>query len=185
MVVIRLARTGRKKLALFRIVAADKRKAATGKFIEVLGRYNPHTKELVIDKKKIIEWMGKGAQPSNRVLVLLKKEGLKLPNWASIKTFDKPKKLKEKDSGKEENTSSKPDEKKKAQADDSSSKPEESKEEKQERVAMVATEESDKDETKAEEVKDEIETPAEAKKEKADKENSEAIAENSTQKKSD
>ena len=58
MLVIRLARGGRKKYPVYRIVAAEKRRAATGKFVAVLGHYNPHTKDLVIKKdelKKFIE----------------------------------------------------------------------------------------------------------------------------------
>lgn len=93
MLVIRLARVGRKKYPVYRIVAADKRRAATSKFVAVLGNYNPHTKELVIKKEQLIDFVNKGAQPSNRVLQLMQQEKMELPKWASIKTRNrKPKK---------------------------------------------------------------------------------------------
>lgn len=84
MLVIRLARTGRKKSAAYRVVAAEKSRAATGKFVEVLGHYNPHTKELVLDKERIATRVSQGAQPSNTVLRLMVREGIELPKWAKI-----------------------------------------------------------------------------------------------------
>lgn len=93
MLVIRLARGGRKKYPVYRIVAADKRRAASGKFVAVLGHYNPHTKELVIKKDELQGFIGNGAQPSNAVLKLMKQDKIDLPAWAEIKTRDrKPKK---------------------------------------------------------------------------------------------
>ena len=93
MLVIRLARGGRNKYATYRIVAAEKRFAPTGKYVEVLGRYNPHTKELVLDKEGIQKRVGQGAQPSNSVLKLMQREGMELPKWAKVATKDrKPKK---------------------------------------------------------------------------------------------
>ena len=59
MVVIRLARGGRVKQAIYRIVAADKRRSATSKFLDVLGTYNPHTKELKLDKELTEKWSQK------------------------------------------------------------------------------------------------------------------------------
>ncbi len=84
MLVIRLARHGRNKYPVYRIVAADKRRAATSKYVANLGNYNPHTKEIVLDKEKIEMYLGNGAQASDRVLRLLKAEGVKLPSWANI-----------------------------------------------------------------------------------------------------
>lgn len=93
MLVIRLARGGRKKYPVYRIVAADSRRAATGKFVAVLGHYNPHTKDLVIKKDELKQFVDNGAQPSNAVLKLMKQEKVALPKWAEIKTRDrKPKK---------------------------------------------------------------------------------------------
>ena len=86
MQVIRLDRVGRNKYPVYRIVAADKRRAVTGKFISVLGTYNPHTKELIIKKEELSEAINNGAQPSNAVLKLMQKDGIELPKWATIKT---------------------------------------------------------------------------------------------------
>jgi len=89
MVVIRLARHGRHKYPTYRIVAADKRRAATSKFLAILGTYNPHTKEITLKKDEIAAYMKNGAQASDRVLRLLKNEGVELPEWA--KTHDRNK----------------------------------------------------------------------------------------------
>lgn len=92
MVVIRLARGGRVKQAIYRIVAADKRRSATSKFLDVLGTYNPHTKEIKLNKELTEKYLSNGAQPSDRVLRLLQSEGIKTPEWA--KTHDRFKKSK-------------------------------------------------------------------------------------------
>ncbi len=86
MLVIRLARTGRTKYPTYRIVAAESARAATGKFVEVLGHYNPHTKELVINRESAEQRMSQGAQPSNTVIKLFMREKIDLPAWASLKT---------------------------------------------------------------------------------------------------
>ena len=92
MLVIRLARGGRTKYPVYRIVAAESSRAATGKFVEVLGHYNPHTKELVIKKEETIKRLSHGAQPSNSVIKLLQQEKLELPSWVKLKTKNrKPK----------------------------------------------------------------------------------------------
>ncbi len=84
MLVIRLARGGRKKYPVYRIVAADKRRAATGKSVAVLGTYNPHTKELSFKKDDLAKYIANGAQPSEAVLRLMRKDGIELPKWAVI-----------------------------------------------------------------------------------------------------
>lgn len=93
MLVIRLARGGRKKYPVYRIVAADSRRAATGKFVAVLGNYNPHTKELKFQKEDLAKYIANGAQPSEAVLRLMRKDGIELPKWAVlIDKHRKPKK---------------------------------------------------------------------------------------------
>ncbi len=93
MVVLRLTRTGKKKQAFYRIVAADSRRFVNSKFIEILGWYNPKTKEISLKQDRIAEWLGKGAQPSNTVAKLLKTSGVKLPEWVVItEKVSKPKK---------------------------------------------------------------------------------------------
>ncbi len=86
MLVIRLARTGRTKYPTYRIVAAESARAATGKFVQMMGHYNPHTKELVIDRESIEKRLSQGAQPSNSVVKLLMREKVALPAWVSLKT---------------------------------------------------------------------------------------------------
>ena len=99
MVVIRLTRVGKKKQAHYRIVVADSQRAVQGKFISILGWYNPHTKELEVKKDELKSWLDKGAQPSNTLAKLLKKEGVKLPKW--VKIVEKKKAPKKKEEPKE------------------------------------------------------------------------------------
>ena len=63
---IRLKRTGSRNQPSYRIVVADSRKPRDGRFVEQIGHYNPRLDppEVVIDKEKAIEWIQKGAQPS-------------------------------------------------------------------------------------------------------------------------
>lgn len=75
---IRLTRMGAKKRPFYRVVVADSRFPRDGRFIEILGHYNPITEpvELVVDKEKALEWLAKGAQPSDTVKRLLKAAGV-------------------------------------------------------------------------------------------------------------
>lgn len=97
MLVIRLSRVGRKKTALYRLVAADKRRAATGKVVARLGHYNPHTKEAVINKEAVEDYLSKGAQPSSTAVKLLKAQKVKLPKWAEANLIVKKKQPKKKE----------------------------------------------------------------------------------------
>lgn len=77
MVVIRLARCGSTHRPKYRIAVADNRRSATGKYIEIVGNYNPFPKgkdvPLILDMPKIKDWISKGAQPTKRVQSLIKK----------------------------------------------------------------------------------------------------------------
>jgi small subunit ribosomal protein S16 len=75
---IRLARVGSKKNPVYRVVVADSRSPRDGKFIEIVGRYNPQTDPSTIDldEAKLKDWISKGAQPSQSVQRLLKAKGL-------------------------------------------------------------------------------------------------------------
>lgn len=85
MLVIRMQRTGRKGHAQFRVVVQDSRRTPTsGKIVAALGHYNPHTKETSLNKEKASHYLQHGAQPSDRVIRLLKSEGVKLPKWVSL-----------------------------------------------------------------------------------------------------
>ena len=71
---LRLTRVGSKKNPIYRVVAADSRSPRDGKFIEIVGRYNPqHDPSLIeFDEEKVKDWLGKGALPSEAVSKLLK-----------------------------------------------------------------------------------------------------------------
>ncbi|MBS4030970.1 MAG: 30S ribosomal protein S16 [Clostridiales bacterium] len=75
---IRLKRVGAKKRPFYRIVVADSRSPRDGAFIEEIGYYNPTTDPttLKIDGEKAVEWIQKGAQPSDRVKSLMVKAGI-------------------------------------------------------------------------------------------------------------
>jgi len=74
MVAIRLARHGAKKSPFYRIVATDSRNPRDGRFIEILGHYNPVSKDKqrVVKGERIQHWIDQGAQPSPTVARLLK-----------------------------------------------------------------------------------------------------------------
>jgi len=75
---IRLARVGSKKNPIFRVVVADSRSPRDGKFIEIVGRYNPQTQPstIEIDEAKVKDWISKGAQPTDSVRRLMKAQGI-------------------------------------------------------------------------------------------------------------
>ena len=75
---IRLRRTGAKKQPSYRLVVADSQSPRDGRFIEILGHFNPRRTpvELVLDEEKIKRWLGHGAQPSDSVARLLAEKGL-------------------------------------------------------------------------------------------------------------
>ena len=79
-VVIRLMRAGAKKRPFFRMVAADSRRQRDGRFLEILGHYNPLSQpyELVVHKDRVVSWISKGAQPSEQAASLLRSLGIPL-----------------------------------------------------------------------------------------------------------
>ena len=95
LVVIRLTRVGKKKQAHYRIVVAESKRAVQGKFISILGWYNPHTKELQVKKDELKAWFDKGAMPSNTLAKLLKAQKIELPKWVKIVEKKKAPKKKE------------------------------------------------------------------------------------------
>lgn len=87
MLSIRMQRTGRKGNAQFRVVVQDSRQTPTsGRVIANLGFYNPHTKESKINTEKADFYLSNGAQPTDRVTQLFKKEGVKIPSWVTLAT---------------------------------------------------------------------------------------------------
>lgn len=77
MVVIRLARFGTKHLPRYRVTVADQKYAATGRFIEIVGHYNPKPlgkdAAIQLEMDKINTWIKKGAQPTDRVRTLIRR----------------------------------------------------------------------------------------------------------------
>jgi small subunit ribosomal protein S16 len=75
---IRLARVGKKKQPTYRVVVADARAPRDGRYVEIVGTYNPRTEPttFVIDEDKVKSWLSKGAQPTMIMHKLLAKQGL-------------------------------------------------------------------------------------------------------------
>ena len=78
MVKLRSQRFGSKKKPFYRIVATDSRNPRDGRFIEVVGTYNPLTNPATVkvDEEKVIKWLNNGAKPTDTVKSLLTREGL-------------------------------------------------------------------------------------------------------------
>jgi len=92
MLKIRLTRTGKKKQPSYRIVVAEHTAPIQGKFIAIVGNYNPFSKKVVLNKEEIEKWMNNGAKPSNTIAKILQKEGLKHPSIVIKKFAAKSKK---------------------------------------------------------------------------------------------
>jgi small subunit ribosomal protein S16 len=75
---LRLTRVGSKKNPIYRVVAADVRSPRDGKFLEIVGRYNPQSEPSLIelDEEKVRRWLERGAQPTQAVTRLLKVKNL-------------------------------------------------------------------------------------------------------------
>ncbi|MEG1603662.1 MAG: 30S ribosomal protein S16 [Cloacibacillus sp.] len=75
---IRLSRHGKKKAPFYRLVVTDSHSPRDGRFIEILGTYNPLMEpgEIKIDSERAAYWLSKGASPSDTAKVLLKKAGV-------------------------------------------------------------------------------------------------------------
>jgi small subunit ribosomal protein S16 len=99
MLTIRLARTGKRNTAQFKIMLQERTVAPGGRHVEILGSYNPHSKEVVLEKDRIKYWIEKGAFVSDTVHNLLVKNGVisekkrvvKLPKKAVVAEAGVPK----------------------------------------------------------------------------------------------
>ena len=80
MVRIRLRRMGSKGKPFYRIVVADQRAPRNGKYLDLIGTYDPHQDppEISINEEKISKWIGNGAQPSDTASSLLKTKGIEI-----------------------------------------------------------------------------------------------------------
>ena len=87
MLAIRLKRTGRKAYAVYRIAVQEaNRHPSSGKVVTYVGTYNPHTKDVTLDKENIEKYLSHGAQPTPRVVKLLQDAKIALPEW--VKTIN-------------------------------------------------------------------------------------------------
>lgn len=77
---LRLTRKGAKKKPYYRLIAADSEAPRDGRFLDILGFYNPmkDPAEIEIDREKVSKWLKKGASASESVRAILKKEGFKV-----------------------------------------------------------------------------------------------------------
>lgn len=87
---LRLKRMGSKQKPFYRIVAADSRFPRDGRFIEIVGTYNPIKKpaEVKVDEKLALKWLSNGAQPTDTVRSILSKEGI-MAKYADSKKVGK------------------------------------------------------------------------------------------------
>ena len=92
MLAIRLQRVGRKAYPVYRLaVQESNRHPSSGRVVAYVGTYNPHTKDANVQVEPAQKYLDNGAQPSPRVVKLLKDAGVKLPNWVKQPVADKQK----------------------------------------------------------------------------------------------
>lgn len=95
MLAIRLQRVGRKGYPVYRLaVQESQRHPTSGRVVAYVGSYNPHTKEVKVQVEIAQKYLDNGAQPSPRVVKLLKDAGVKLPKWVIDVASDKQKAIK-------------------------------------------------------------------------------------------
>lgn len=94
MLAIRLQRVGRKGYPIYRLAVQEaQRHPSSGRVVAYVGSYNPHTKEATIQKEEAAKYLNNGAQPSPRVVKLLKDGGVALPKWVKQASTDKQKSI--------------------------------------------------------------------------------------------
>ncbi len=90
MLAIRMQRLGRKGHPTYRVVVQDSRQTPTsGKYVALLGSYDPHAKTTTLAREKAQFYIDHGAQPSDRVVRLFQSEGVKLPEWVKTEAGTK------------------------------------------------------------------------------------------------
>lgn len=87
MLAIRMQRNGRSHYPTYRIVVQEaQRHPLSGRVVAEVGNYNPHTKETTLDKATVEKYLSNGAQPSSRVVRILKANKIALPKWVKEPT---------------------------------------------------------------------------------------------------
>lgn len=95
MLAIRLQRLGRKGYPVYRLaVQESQRHPSSGRVVAYVGSYNPHTKDANIQVEAAQKYLDNGAQPTPRVVKLLKDAGVKLPSWVKEASTNKTKSIK-------------------------------------------------------------------------------------------
>lgn len=98
MLAIRLQRLGRKDYPTYRLAVQEAhRHPSSGRVVAYVGSYNPHTKQVNIQTEDVEKYLGNGAQPTPRVVKLLKEAGVKLPSWVKAHDDSKSKSVKNTD----------------------------------------------------------------------------------------
>lgn len=90
MLAIRLQRIGRKGNPVYRVAVQEaQRHPSSGRVVAYVGAYDPHTKEVKIDTEKVSKYLNNGAQPTPRVVRILKDQKVELPAWVKQPATDK------------------------------------------------------------------------------------------------
>lgn len=98
MLAIRLQRVGRKGYPTYRLVVQEsQRHPSSGRVVAHVGSYNPHTKDVTVKVEEVQKFLDNGAQPTPRVVKLVKDAGVKLPKWVVEPTADKQKAVRHSD----------------------------------------------------------------------------------------
>lgn len=98
MLAIRLQRVGRAGYPTYRLaVQESQRHPSSGRVVAYVGSYNPHTKDATVQVELAQKYLNNGAQPTPRVVKLLKTAGVKLPSWVKDASVDKQKALRHPD----------------------------------------------------------------------------------------
>lgn len=93
MLAIRLQRLGRKALPIYRLAVQESRRhPSSGRVVAYVGNFNPHTKDVTLDKEKVEFYLKNGAQPTPRVVRILSSEKVELPVWVKVGTGEKNRK---------------------------------------------------------------------------------------------
>lgn len=94
MLAIRLQRLGRKAFPVYRLAVQESRRhPSSGRVVAYVGSFNPHTKDVTIDKEKVTFYLKNGAQPTPRVIRILQGEKVELPSWVKVSAGEKKREI--------------------------------------------------------------------------------------------
>lgn len=94
MLAIRLQRLGRKAFPVYRLAVQESRRhPSSGRVVAYVGSFNPHTKDVTIDKEKVTFYLKNGAQPTPRVIRILAGEKVELPSWVKASAGEKKREI--------------------------------------------------------------------------------------------